>query len=104
MMGERFGLIGIENVALARLTLAFKPLTAAGLAIAMAGCASNAVITDTNWPQTRASVDGFDIEQSKRVLQHGLAQIKTRALEEPALDQFVITGLSAIWMPAAAAA
>ena len=68
----------------------------AGLAIALSACASTAVITETNWPQTKSSVDGFDIEQSKRVLLHGLTQIRTRALDEPELDRFVTTGLSGL--------
>ena len=65
-------------------------------AAGLAGCASTSVITESNWPQDRKVIDGFDISQSNRVLSHGLTQIYARALDEPALDQFILIGLDGL--------
>ena len=69
---------------------------AIAFAAALSGCASTAVITEHNWPQDRKIVDGFDIGQSSRVLIHGLTQIEARALDQPSIDQFVLTGLNGL--------
>lgn len=61
--------------------------------ITLSGCASNSPITDANWPQNKPSIDGYNIEQSKRVLLHGLSEINERALDEPSIEKLVVRGL-----------
>ncbi len=71
-------------------------IAAAAVALSLAGCASDSIIHDENWPVDRKQVDGFEISQSKRVLSQGLTQIDARALTKPKIGRFVLIGLSGL--------
>lgn len=62
----------------------------------LSACASNGLVSDSNWPKERELVDGFNIVESNRVLSHGLSQIELRALSSLDMGEFVIDGLSGI--------
>lgn len=53
-------------------------------------------MSNNNWPRDRTFVDGFDLNESNRVLSHGLTQIDARALEQPLMGHFVLMGLTGL--------
>ncbi|MDG2243072.1 MAG: S41 family peptidase [Rhodospirillaceae bacterium] len=73
-----------------------KILWSATALILLAACASNGIISNINWPKERNVVEGFELGESKRVLSHGLTQISVRALEQPLIGRFVITGITGL--------
>ncbi len=74
-----------------------RKITTATFAVAfLSGCASSSIVTDGNWPRDRRVVEGFDIGESSRVLNHGLKQIEARALTQPLIGRFVLTGLQGL--------
>ena len=69
---------------------------AIGVLALLAACSSNSVVSNNNWPRDRTFVDGFDLNESNRVLSHGLTQIDARALEQPLMGHFVLMGLTGL--------
>ena len=64
-----------------------------GMALFLTACASSGMVTEANWPRDRDVIDGYDIAATNRVLAHGLKQIQMKALHNPSMESFVLTGL-----------
>ena len=73
-----------------------KTLSTAAVLVLVSACASNGVVSNNNWPKDRNVVEGFELRESNRVLSHGLTQISARALEQPHLGRFVLTGITGL--------
>lgn len=73
-----------------------KVLWSATALTLLSACASNGIISNKNWPRERNVVEGFELTESNRVLSHGLTQISVRALEQPLMGRFVLTGITGL--------
>lgn len=70
-----------------------KSIQALVLACLLTACATPGVVTDANWPRESATVDGYDLMGTERVLSYGLTQIQAKALEAPSLEALTLMGL-----------
>ena len=74
----------------------FRALSVASALLLVSACASNGIISNNNWPKNRSVVEGFELSESNRVLSHGLTQISARALKQPLMGRFVLTGITGL--------
>ncbi len=68
----------------------------AGALLLISGCASTGVVSDKTNLRGKAAVEGFELQDSERVLAYGLTQIEARALDKPSIETFVISGLKGL--------
>ena len=68
-------------------------LSALFIALVVSGCSSTGMISDANWPRDRTIINGYDLDETGRVLSHALTQIQSKALEQPSVAHLVMDGL-----------